>query len=62
MWAEGNEHNREKIERGGGSGDEGECVGEQIGQKIRGVRSGLSWCLHRPLSHRLSPVSHAWPP
>lgn len=58
----------EKIEEqrgggGGGSRDGEERVGEQIGLEMRGVGGWcrLSWCLHRALSHRLSPVSHAWP-
>lgn len=32
---------------------------DRTGDEGEGGR--LSWCLHRALSHRLSPVSHAWP-
>lgn len=62
VWAEGDEYNGEKIEE--------RREGEWGWRRVRGWadRTGdegeggrLSWCLHRALSHRLSPVSHAWP-
>lgn len=62
VWAEGDEYNGEKIEE--------RSEGEWGWRRVRGWadRTGdegeggrLSWCLHRALSHRLSPVSHAWP-
>lgn len=42
VWAEGDEYNGEKIEERSerGSGDGGECVGEQIGLEMRGRGGG----------------------